>query len=86
MENGKELNELEALRFAARAQRSITTLEIARKAVTTEYSERIKQLRSLVLMFQQSETLGQLSLHGVDAVEVSPEVKKLVYDPLGGLK
>lgn len=80
-----ELKELEALRFAAQAARSITTLEVRRKTVTRIYSERIKKLKTLVELIQQKDQLGQLKIEGIDSIEVDPELRKVVYDPTGDL-
>lgn len=80
-----ELKELEALRFAAQAARSITTLEVRRKTVTRIYSERIKKLKTLVGLIQQKDQLGQLKIEGIDSIEVDPELRKVVYDPTGDL-
>jgi hypothetical protein len=77
--------ELEALRFSARAARAITTLEVQRKTITREYGERIKKIRALVMILQQRESIGQLSIEGIDGVEISPELKALVYNPVGDL-
>lgn len=80
-----ELKELEALRFSARASRAITTLEVQRKAITREYGERIKKIKAVIMLLQQRESMGQLSIEGVDAIEITPELKKLIYDPVGNL-
>ena len=77
--------ELEALRFSARAARAITTLEVQRKTITREYGERIKKIRALIMILQQRESIGQLSIEGIDGVEISPELKALVYNPVGDL-
>ena len=80
-----ELKELEALRFSARAARSITTLEVQRKIITREYGERIKKIRAVIMLLQQRESMGQLSIDGMDAIEITPELKKLIYNPVGNL-
>ncbi len=80
-----ELKELEALRFSARAARAITTLEVQRKTITREYGERIKKIKALVLLLQQRESMGQLSIEGMDAIEITPELRKLIYNPVGDL-
>ena len=77
--------ELEALRFSSRAARAITTLEVQRKAIGREYGERIKKIKALILILQQRESLGQMGIEGIDAVEVTPELKKLIYNPVGDL-
>lgn len=78
-----ELKELEALRFSSQAARSITTLEVQRKVITRTYSEDINKLKALIMILQQRESMGQLSLDGMDAIEISPEIHNLVYNPLG---
>jgi hypothetical protein len=80
-----ELKELEALRFSARAARAITTLEVQRKVITREYGERIKKIRAVIMLLQQRESMGQLSIDGMDAIEITPELKKLIYNPVGNL-
>jgi predicted DNA-binding protein (UPF0251 family) len=80
-----ELKELEALRFSARAARAITTLEVQRKTITREYGERIKKIKALILLLQQRESMGQLSIDGMDAIEITPELRKLIYNPVGDL-
>ena len=80
-----ELKELEALRFSARAARAITTLEVQRKTITREYGERIKKIKALILLLQQRESMGQLSIEGIDAIEITPELRKLIYNPVGDL-
>jgi hypothetical protein len=81
----QDQRELEALRFSARAARAITTLEMQRKTITREYGERIKKIRSLILILQQREAIGQLSIDGIDAIEISPELRKLIHNPVGDL-
>ena len=80
-----ELKELEDLRFSARAARAITTLEVQRKVITREYGERIKKIRAVIMLLQQRESMGQLSIDGMDAIEITPELKKLIYNPVGNL-
>lgn len=80
-----ELKELEALRFSSQAARSITTLEVQRKTITREYGERIKKIKAVIMLMQQRESMGQLSLEGMDAIEITPELKKLIYNPIGDL-
>ena len=80
-----ELKELEALRFSARAARAITTLEVQRKTITREYGERIKKIKAVIMLLQQRESMGQLSIDGMDAIEITPELKKLIYNPVGNL-
>lgn len=80
-----ELKELEALRFSAQAARAVTTLEVRRKAVTRIYGERIKRLKAVILLIQQKDQLGQLKIDGMDSIEIEPELKKLVFDPVGDL-
>ena len=84
-QHDQDQRELEALRFSARAARAITTLEMQRKTITREYGERIKKIRALILILQQRESMGQMSLDGMDAVEITPELRKLVYNPVGDL-
>jgi hypothetical protein len=83
--NTNDQRELEALRFSSRASRAITTLEMQRKSIGREYGERVKKIKALILILQQRESLGQMSLDGVDAVEITPELRKLVYNPVGDL-
>ena len=83
--NGNDQRELEALRFSSRASRAITTLVVQRKAIGREYGERIKKIKALILILQQRESLGQMSIEGIDAVEITPELKKLIYNPVGDL-
>ena len=66
---GNDQRELEALRFSSRASRAITTLEMQRKSIGREYGERIKKIKALILILQQRESLGQMSLDGMDAVD-----------------
>lgn len=80
-----DANELEALRFAAQAQRSITTLEVGRKAVNRIYGERIKSLRTVAAIVQQQDQLGQLKLEGMNCINLEPELMRLVYDPTGDM-
>jgi hypothetical protein len=80
-----ELKELEALRFSSQAARSITTLEVQRKTITREYGERIKKIKAVIMLLQQRESMGQLSLEGMDAIEITPELRKLIYNPVGDL-
>lgn len=80
-----ELKELEALRFSARASRAITTLEVQRKAITREYGERIKKIRSVILLLQQHDAMGQMRIDGMDSVQIAPELRALIYDPTGTL-
>ena len=80
-----ELRELEALRFSARAARAITTLEVQRKSITREYGERIKKIKAVIMLLQQRESMGQLSIDGMDAIEITPELKRLIYNPVGDL-
>lgn len=80
-----ELRELEALRFSARAARAITTLEVQRKSITREYGERIKKIKAVIMLLQQRESIGQLSIEGMDAIEITPELKKLIYNPVSDL-
>jgi hypothetical protein len=83
--NTNDQRELEALRFSSRAARAITTLEVQRKAIGREYGERIKKIKALILILQQRESLGQMGIEGIDAVEITPELKKLIYNPVGDL-
>ena len=70
---------------SARAARAITTLEVQRKTITREYGERIKKIKAVIMLLQQRESMGQLSLEGMDAIEITPELKKLIYNPVGDL-
>ena len=83
--NNDDLKELKALRLTSRASRSITTLEAQRKLVTKEYAERIKKIRAVILMVQQRESMGQLSLMGMDDIEISDDLNSLIYFPTKGL-
>jgi hypothetical protein len=83
--NEADRNELEALRLAARANRSISQLESHRKSAVTEYAERIKRLRRVVVAIQSKEQMGVLPLEGIDSVSLSDEDLQLVHDPLRGL-
>jgi hypothetical protein len=83
--NTNDQRELEALRFSSRASRAITTLEMQRKSIGREYGERIKKIKALILILQQRESLGQMGIEGIDAVEITPELKKLIYNPVGDL-
>jgi hypothetical protein len=83
--NTNDQRELEALRFSSRAARAITTLEVQRKAIGREYGERIKKIKALILILQQRESLGQMGIEGIDAVEITPELRKLIYNPVGDL-
>lgn len=56
-----------------------------RKTITREYGERIKKIRALILILQQREAIGQLSIEGIDAIEISPELRKLIHNPVGDL-
>jgi hypothetical protein len=90
--NDQDQRELKLLRqlkadneFFIQASRSITTLESQRKDVTRIYGERIKKLRSLLLILQQRKAIGQLSIEGIDSIDITPELKSLVYNPVGDL-
>jgi hypothetical protein len=80
-----ELRELEAHRFSAQVARSIKTLQVGQKTVNRIYSERIKSLRTITEMIQQKDQLGQLKIDGMDCIDISPELKRLVYDPVSDL-
>lgn len=84
-QHDQDQRELEALRFSARAARAITTLEMQRKTITREYGERIKKIRALILILQQRESIGQLGIDGINAIEISPELRKLIHNPVGDL-
>jgi hypothetical protein len=71
--------------FFKRVSRAINTLEGQRKDVTRIYGDRIKKLRALMLIIQGRDSMGQMSIDGVDSVEISPELKALVYNPVGDL-
>lgn len=77
-----EQRELEALRFAARAARSIATLESRQKAIVQEISERKKKLRRIIEGVQQREQMGTLALEGLATVSISDDDLALVHDPL----
>lgn len=80
-----DLKELTALRFVSKANRAITTLEVQRKMVVREYSERVKKVKAVILMIQQRDSMGQLALTGMDDIEISDDLKQLIYDPTHGL-
>ena len=82
MDDGKEL---EALRLMARAQRSITQLEAAKKAITGEYSERVKRLKRISALFQSRQETGQLVLEGLDCIKLEADDEALINDPFAGL-
>lgn len=88
-ENGSgELNdqrELEALRLANRAMRSITQLELHRKSIVREYAGRVKQLKKIIQAIQQREQMGQLPIDGLERITIGDEDLQLVHDPLRGL-
>ena len=84
-QHDSDLKELEALRFSAQAARSINTLEVRRKTMNRIYAERIKELRTVVTLIQQQDQLGQLKIDGMDSIELEPNLKRLVYDPISDL-
>lgn len=88
-ENGSselsDQKELEALRFANRAMRSVSVLELHRKSVVREYAGRVKQLKKIIQSIQQREQMGQLALDGLDRITFGDEDLQLVNDPLRGL-
>ena len=53
--------------------------------VVKEYSERVKRVKAVILMIQQRDTMGQLALSGMDDIEISDDLKQLIYDPTHGL-
>jgi hypothetical protein len=71
--------------FFKQATRAIGTLESQRKDVTRIYGDRIKKLRALQSILVGRDSIGQMSIDGVDSVEISPELKALVYNPVGDL-
>ncbi len=77
--------ELEALRLMARAQRAITQLEAAKKAITGEYSERVKRLKRISALFQSRQETGQLVIDGLDCLKLQAEDEELINDPFAGL-
>ena len=86
----KELRKLRQrnadLELRDQAARAINTLEEQRKFVTRQYGEGIKKIRAQILILLQRESSGQLNIDGIDSVEISPEMKKLIYNPLGTIK
>ena len=36
-------------------------------------------------MIQQKDQLGQLKIEGMDCIDIAPELKRLVYDPVSDL-
>ena len=83
--NDNERRELEALRLANRAARSINQLELHRKSLAREYAERIKRLRKVIQAIQQREQMGLLPMEGLDHVSIGDEDMGLVHNPLAGL-
>jgi hypothetical protein len=80
-----EKRELDALRLANRAARSITQLELHRKSIVREYAERVKRLRKVIQAIQQREQMGLLPMEGLDCVTIGDEDLGLVHNPLAGL-
>jgi len=85
VQNENERRELEALRLAARASRSIEAINAHQKSLVQELSERRKRLRNLISGIQHQEAMGQLPLKGIAAVALSEHDEALVHDPLRGL-
>jgi hypothetical protein len=87
MENNddNDRRELESLRLASRAGRSINQLELHRKTIVREYAERVKRLRKVVQAIQQREQMGMLPMEGLDHVTIGEEDLGLVHNPLAGL-
>jgi hypothetical protein len=76
------IRELEALRLAAKASRSIATLELRQKALVGEINERKKRLRRLIAGIESQEQMGTLPLHGLESISIAEEDMALVLDPL----
>lgn len=85
VENENELRELTALRMAARASRSIATLDLHQKSFAQEIGERKKRLRRIIAAIQQQEQMGTLPMQGLDAIQIAPSDESLIHDPLRGL-
>lgn len=83
--NDGEHRELTALRIAARASRSIATLDLHQKSFAQEIAERKKRLRRIISAIQQQEQMGMLPLHGLQAVDIAPADEELIHDPLRNL-
>lgn len=81
MENAA-MRELEALRLAAKASRSIATLELRQKAIVGEINERKKRLRRLIAGIESQEQMGTLPLRGLESVSIGEDDMALVLDPL----
>lgn len=71
--------------FFKAATRAIGTLESQRKDVTRIYGDRIKKLRALIIILSGRDSIGQMSIEGIDAIDITPELKALVYNPVGDL-
>lgn len=80
-----ERRELTALRLAARASRSIATLDQHSKSFAQEIAERKKRLRRIIAAIQQQEQMGMLALHGLEGVSIAPADEELIHDPLRSL-
>lgn len=80
-----EHRELAALRMAARASRSIATLDMHQKTYSQEIGERKKRLRRIIAAIQQQEQMGTLPMQGLDSVQIAPADEQLIYDPLHGI-
>lgn len=78
----EQIRELEALRLAAKASRSIATLELRQKAIVGEINDRKKRLRRLITGIEAQEQMGTLTLHGLESVSISEDDMALVVDPL----
>jgi hypothetical protein len=84
-DNDGDRLELEALRLAHRAHRSIEQLETHRKYRASEYAERIKRLRKVAQAIGQRQQMGTLALEGLSSITLSEEDLALVHDPLRSL-
>jgi hypothetical protein len=84
-DNDGDRLELEALRLAHRAHRSIEQLTTHRKYRASEYAERIKRLRKVAQAIGQRQQMGTLALEGLSSITLSEEDLALVHDPLRAL-
>jgi multidrug resistance efflux pump len=67
-----------------RAGQCIATLKSRSQRVAQKHRERIKQLRDLAENIEQQTAAGQLELTG-EKVSLSPDLERLLGDPIHGL-
>jgi hypothetical protein len=81
--------ELEVLRMIDRADSAISQLELHKKAVTSEYNERVKRLKRVKSDLKNRRDMGTdaggLALEGADGIQLTEEDERLIYDPVAGL-